>query len=216
MISSKKQLRQDGFTIIELLIATTIFSVILLIMTFGILQISRTYYKGVGLARTQEVARTISDEVAQAIQFGGDSIVMGAAGDGSQGRCIGGREFSYLLYRQLVQPATVPNHARHAMVVRDNVACGATAQQLSNTNAAGRELVSPRMRLTAMSINRIGATDLYSVTVGVGYGDNSVFVDRNSDGQINATDAPIECRNNQGSQFCATSELNTVVQRRVN
>lgn len=209
-----RKLPQNGFTIVELMIATSVFSVILLIMTYGILQISRTYYKGIGLARTQEVARTISDEIGQAIQFGGDSVVMAAAGDGSQGRCIGGREFSYLPYRQVARVPVAPQ-ARHAMVVRDNVACGATAQPLANTDATGRELVPDRMRLTALSITRVGTSDLYNVQVGVGYGDNSAFVDRNGDGQINGSDAPIECRNNRGSQFCATSELNTTVQKRV-
>ena len=66
---SQKRAEQNGFTIIELLIATTVFSLILLISVAGILQISRMYYRGVTQSRTQETARSIIDEVGEAIRF---------------------------------------------------------------------------------------------------------------------------------------------------
>lgn len=59
----------EGFTLVELMIATSIFSVILLLLTFGLLGIGQNYYKGRNSVRTQDTARRIMDEISQAIQF---------------------------------------------------------------------------------------------------------------------------------------------------
>src|SRR3990172_9120101 len=69
-----------GFTIVELMIATTIFSVILLIVTFGMLQIGRTYYKGITLTKTQNAARSIIDTISQDIQFSGEGVTDSVSG----------------------------------------------------------------------------------------------------------------------------------------
>lgn len=60
----------QGFTLVELMIATALFSSILLLITFGLLSIGQNYYKGKNSARTQDVARRVIDEISQAIQFG--------------------------------------------------------------------------------------------------------------------------------------------------
>ncbi len=60
-----KQLKPHGFTIIELLIATTIFSVVLLLAASGLLYIGRLYYKGLTSSATQEAARNIMQELTQ-------------------------------------------------------------------------------------------------------------------------------------------------------
>ena len=65
---AKSTLDQSGFTLLELMIATTIFSVILLLCTVGLIQIGKTYYKGSAIVRTQNVARDITDNITQAIQ----------------------------------------------------------------------------------------------------------------------------------------------------
>lgn len=61
---------QRGFTLLELMIATTIFSSILLLLTFGLINIGKSYYKGRNTARTQELARRVMDEISQSIRFG--------------------------------------------------------------------------------------------------------------------------------------------------
>ena len=63
-------LSEKGFTLLELMIATTIFSTILLLLTFGLLNIGKGYYKGKNTVRTQEVARRVMDEITQAIRYG--------------------------------------------------------------------------------------------------------------------------------------------------
>lgn len=114
--------RQNGFTIVELLIATMVFSVVLLLVTFGILQVSRVYYKGVTEANTQNVARGIMDSVSQAIQFSGGAVstTPGSPVAGtSYGFCVNNQLYSYMLGYQLTDAITLlSDQTHHAMVVR--------------------------------------------------------------------------------------------------
>src|SRR5688572_1794031 len=102
MIEAKKPFKgpERGFTILELLVATIVFSVVLLLVTAGIMQITRVYYKGVTETNTQNTARTIVDTISQAIQFsGGDVTVTNpAAVPGTDyAFCVGNEQFSYRL-----------------------------------------------------------------------------------------------------------------------
>lgn len=71
---SKKQ-NQKGFTIVELLIATSIFTTIVLLVTVGIVTMGRRYYKGLTTVRTQEAARSIESDISQMIQVSGNATL---------------------------------------------------------------------------------------------------------------------------------------------
>lgn len=209
---------QKGFTIVELMIATTVFAVVLLLCTYGLLEIGRSYYKGVTITRTQETARIIIDDVAEAIQFNGGEVVTDPDGDGNPEDdgwyCIGNKRYSFEINRQ----HTDNNHA----LVADSptASCGGgTGRQdeidivpAGGLSSSSRELMNTRTRLSRFNIERI-QDGLYSVTVRVASGDTDVLVDNNGD---NTPDDPAQCKTERsGSQFCAVSELSTVVQRRL-
>src|SRR5438105_2979488 len=69
-----KTTHETGFTIIELLVATTVFSVVLLLVSVGLIQIGRTIMKGVTTDRNQATAQAVMDDVSQAIQFSGGNV----------------------------------------------------------------------------------------------------------------------------------------------
>lgn len=71
-----------GFTILELLIATTVFSAILLVLTQVVIRLSGTYYHGVIQNQTLNVAKNITNNIVQQIQFTGGDIVIGANPNG--------------------------------------------------------------------------------------------------------------------------------------
>src|SRR5437667_5654433 len=93
--------RTSGFTIIELMIATVIFSVVLLLITAGIMQVARVYYKGVTEANTQSTARSIVDTISQAIQFDGGNITT-VAGVSPAYQCVNNQQFAFWKGKQLV------------------------------------------------------------------------------------------------------------------
>ena len=67
--SKKKTEGNKGFTIIELMIATAIFAVIMLITTTAILGISKTYIQGLVDSQNQNTTRRIVSEISQDIQY---------------------------------------------------------------------------------------------------------------------------------------------------
>jgi prepilin-type N-terminal cleavage/methylation domain-containing protein len=199
-----------GFTIVELMIATSVFAVVLLLCTYGLLEIGRAYYKGVTIARTQETARSITDSVVQALQFNGGEVVVGQPG----WHCIGTKRYSYAIDRQL----TDTNHALVTDIPSSSCSSGTGALGLTGALPAGsQELLAVRTRLARFDITPITAGDgTYRVTVRVVSGEDDLLEDRNGDGTITTADNPIACRlERAGSKYCAVSELTTVVQKRV-
>ncbi len=208
---AKKRVSQKGFTIIELMIATLVFSVILLIVTGGIIQVTRTYYKGVTESNTLATARNIVNTIGQAIQFDG-GIVQPTTASPAAGTtyafCIGNNRFQYFLGTQLSTSGGT-GKTYHALLQDTSSACAAGVQS-SSINASGltgTELVNPKMRLSALSVTNVSG-NLYTITVRVIYGDDSLL--------SNPTAANAACKGVvAGEQFCAVSQLSTTVVKRV-
>src|SRR5262249_3702342 len=87
---------QAGFTIVELMVATLVFSFVLVIITVGVLFFSKTYYAGRNRARTQNTARSVVGTISQAIQFTGTAITT-TADTGAQYFCAGSRIYVFNL-----------------------------------------------------------------------------------------------------------------------
>ncbi|MES2971668.1 MAG: prepilin-type N-terminal cleavage/methylation domain-containing protein [Patescibacteria group bacterium] len=202
---SKVPIKQAGFTILELMIATTVFSVVLLLCTYGIMHISRTFHKGLSSAATQEVTRSALDEIGQAIQFSGGPVMQIYNPATKIGvLCVNNQRYTYILDKQLISPQqnvmAVDNPASNCLGGLQDLATG------TGFSGTPRELLSRRMRLTKLDIddNYGGDTSLYKVTIKVIYGDDDL---------LDGTGGCIG--NNFGGQFCASSELTTLVRKRV-
>jgi prepilin-type N-terminal cleavage/methylation domain-containing protein len=207
--------QQRGFTVVELLVATLIFSMVLLVVTMGILQITRVYYKGVTEANTQNTARSIIDTVSQAIQFSGGDVTPTAGSPvpgTSYAFCVGNEQFSYTLgYQVETSPVAAQNQSPHALVQRTVAGAGCAsstgAQNVRNPGVVGRELLGTHMRLSNLQVTSAGP-NMWRVTVRVVYGYNDLL--------NNPTATNASCRGvKAGTQFCSISELSTVVVKRV-
>jgi prepilin-type N-terminal cleavage/methylation domain-containing protein len=210
--------RQFGFTIIELMIATAIFSLVLLICLTAITQIGRMYYKGITTSRTQELARSIIDEISQQIQFSGrGNTITGSFTNTTSGTtssmCIGPIRYTMLNDRQVSKTNdTSLLKAKHALW-RDEGSCPAPSvvmtDDLPSTVVGGAEIVPENFRILNLSITPASGATVFAVTVRVAYGDQDLL--DLSNGFALAT-----CKGSQiGTQFCAVSELSTTVTRRV-
>lgn len=202
--------RTKGFTILELLVATMVFAVVLLLVTAGIMQITRVYYKGVTEANTQNTARNIMDTISQSIQFSGGEVIGTApspAPNTDYAFCVGTQQFTYRLGWQVEDTDENPtnNQIRHAIVQRSAADC--TPQDLSSSSVDGRDLMGRHLRLSKLVVENIGP-NLYKVQVRVVYGDNDLLDD--------PTGPEAFCKPERaGTQFCAASELSTIVVKRV-
>ncbi|HLC91522.1 MAG TPA: type II secretion system protein [Candidatus Saccharimonadales bacterium] len=198
---------QRGFTIIEMMISTVVFSLILLLVTYGILQIGRTYTKGVTETKTQQTARAVMDAITQDIQFYKSGVVTTNSAGGKYVVCVGNNRYTAFLGQQLIDSA--PDHALLVDYALSGGCTGAPQNQAApfepSTNPV--ELLAPLMRVANLSVTPRSA-GLYEVHVRVVYGENNVL--------INPTGIDASCQGGPINQFCAVSDLRTIVQKRVN
>lgn len=192
------------------MIATMVFSVVLLLCSVGLIQIGKIYLKGVTSTRTQEAARSIIEEISRGVQFSGGSVVDTTGST----FCIDTTRYSYVVDRQRTDDTPTADQSKHVLVA-DNINCSPAPSALPVTNPAfniadptltnARELLPLNMRLTELTVTLI-SDDLYKVTVGVANGEEDLF----------EAAVPHEtCKSGNGGQFCASSKLSTFVQKRV-
>ncbi len=219
---NKTARKQSGFTIVELMVATMVFSVVLLLVTAGIIQIARVYYKGVTETNTQNAARSIIDNISQAIQFSGDDVsgTPGSTPGQDYDFCLGNTHVSYKLGRQVKSSPSASDQTYHAIVANNISGCaGAAPQVLNQATVSGRDLMPQEMRLSNLVVQRVGTSQpaQYRVLVRVVYGDSDLIYSPSDTTATNGYErSDAACRAQTiGTQFCAVSELSTVVVKRV-
>lgn len=211
---------QKGFTIVELMIATVVFSTILVVITAGVVAFSNQYYRGVNVSATQNTARNIIDSISQSVQFSGADIQETGTNNYF---CAGGYVYTFSNKNQQFTGSTT---AANPGLYRTRL--GVTCQ--ASTAAGGTQLLTNRQRLTQLSLTKIG--ELYEVKVGVAYGDDDVLCSTDSgvtvgncsgnstlsaatlEGLFNSPEK-LSCRNGASSPYCAISTLKTVVENRL-
>lgn len=212
---------QTGFTIIELMIATTVFSVVLLVVSFGIINIARQYYRSITIARTQETARSIVEEISRSAQFL-NSLSIRPTGGGAGFICLGTSRYTYDVNAQ------IKGTRRHALYL-DRISSADPCNRVSSTfpnfpggiePATGRELLGENMRLLALEITPAG--QLTTIRVKVAYGDNELLTPYTNRGLpiggsvTTAEAADAQCYSGvAGSNFCATADLRITVKSRI-
>lgn len=233
-MDSKMTVNQEGFTIIELMIATVVFSVILLTVSVSLIQIGRMYYKGVNSALTQNTARTIIDDISRPIQFAGQDVIIvnptAINGINTGAFCIGGKRYTYGLNAQVTDDPSIDgtyntagtHKARHAFW-QDTITTPAACVAVDLTQATpqppsvdptvqgtnGQELLGQNMRLKDFTLTKQG--HIWNINLKVLYGDDDL---------ISFSDAahtqPDKCIGlPSGDQWCALSELSTQVVSRI-
>jgi prepilin-type N-terminal cleavage/methylation domain-containing protein len=235
-----EQRSSQGFTIIELMIAISILAMVLLLTTIGIVRIGAGYYKGITQANTQQTARTILNDVAQNIQFSGFTTVgdngplghnVGGYGGSyeTQSYCVGKQRYSYVLsYQQKTVITSVPNSTSQHVLWEDTTTdntCGAlntgvdppvpvVGSSIAGVPGSGAELIGNNMRLTNFKIQQVGASQLYTISVTVIYGDDDLI--NKTGGVPNMSNWT--CKSSTGlvgASFCAKSAITTTVGKRL-
>jgi prepilin-type N-terminal cleavage/methylation domain-containing protein len=212
---------QNGFTIIELMIATAVLSTILLLVTTILISIGSLYEKGVNQTLVSDDARTIADDVTQSLQFNDTPPVQVNGGASTFAYCINTTRYTYILDN------TIDTNSYQHILWRDtlpaNTACSTVNLQLTTPSSNGTELISPGSMLTYFCIDGVTASDNpepvcpvggsslpgnspFVVSVGVAHGLTT---------DLNLAGLSSTCKGRIGEQFCATSSLTTTVAQRI-
>ena len=209
---------QKGFTVIELLIATSVFSTVLLIAATGIVHVGRLFQRGITGSLTQEVARSTIDFIKDDFELSGGYFKRLPPYGANEGFCIGSRLYSYQVGLKIGS-----NGVGRAMVVRDFPSCdlstvvhpddivtgiGYDLATGTNTDVSGnmREFLGPNMRLNSFSVTPSPAASPkptgLTISIDVISGDDDLI-------------ASGLCRGGPGSEYCSNAPLLTYAVRRL-
>jgi prepilin-type N-terminal cleavage/methylation domain-containing protein len=219
---------EAGFTIIELMIATMVFSVILIGATTSTVQIGRLYYKGIIMSRTQETARNIMDTISRPIQFTGSNVRLAqpspvnTGGIPTNALCVGDQRYTYAINAQVDSNAPIGSYTNHiarhglwqdTLKTVDSPCTILTMTQAqpsdgnTKTGFVGKELLGQNMRLSKFDVSQNG--NLWGLDTIVIYGDDDLLL---PDGNN-----PVNCKSAaESAQWCAVSSLKTQVYKRIN
>lgn len=208
---------QAGFTILELMIAASVFAVILLIVAVGVINFTNSYYKGVTTSKTQETARSIMDTITQAIQFGQFvSVPQYYAVGTTYDMCVDGTLYAFRPGQEVTD--TTPfgfNQGYHGLVAISNSCSQSAALPTAPTITNGRELLGQHMRINTLTVQQNG--NLFTIHLRIIYGDNDLLV-QPLPANVPAwesTDENCGGSNQAGEQFCAVADLTTTVEKRI-
>lgn len=210
MVDYEVKINNKGFTIIELMVATAAFSVILLIASVSVIQIGKLYYRSILQSRTQETVRKISDEISQSIQFAN-----GTKRNSSNPNqfCIGDTRYSYTINQTVVDDSTIGLRLERINPVGD---CATTL-----ATAPAKELLANGMRVILFDVTPVAGTSdkSYKIAIKVASGDNELLTSYTDAGIAIPAVTPQDttCKSGiAGSNFCAVAELDSIVKKRLN
>lgn len=204
--------KQAGFTIIELMIATMVFSVVLLLCAAGLIAIGRMYQKGNNNRAVQEVSRSILDTIKNDFELSGGNYkaMTTPPGGNTYAFCIGQTLYIYQVNVPVAADGSQPGLIRNTALYGALACAYATDASALSINDAlsneGRELLGANMRLVQPPIVQAypSATNAQSLKIraNVIFGaDDLIFADR--------------CRGGAGQEYCASSILETFATRRL-
>lgn len=232
-LQHKDSNRSSGFTIVELMIATVVFSMVLMVCSYAIVHVGRMYYKGVITSRTQDTSRKIVDDVVNNIVYNKPLALIRGSDPNTLSVCFGRVRYTYLLNKQLGPES---NH----VMWRDgkNYSASCSPLDLSQEDpgfdvVAGysesydsREMLGSNMRISTFDILEPcdpvstppapgcpsgSSPDVWSINVSVSYGDKSDFEEISAGvPNYNLCKGVIA-----GGQFCAVSSYSTTVKSRL-
>lgn len=218
---------QKGFTIIELMIATSVLSTLLLLVTVVMTGIGNLYYKGIAQARVQDDTRGAIDEISQQLQLNGQSLATATwAAKGEDAYCIGSVRYTYVLNAELDH--TTPHGTityKHVLWRDTNPTPGSCSINplytsspvdltLNTPSSGGTELIGANVRLTTFCIGSFTAPSTcnhatsspFPLTVSTAYG---------ADDLLNLNGYDTTCKGTIGEQFCSTARLKTTAVQRL-
>lgn len=223
--TANPKVKSTGFTIVELMIATVVFSVVLLGALAGFIGIGHLFYKGVSTTNTQGLVNQMMQDVSGEFQAATSFTPVKAAGAQKYDYyCIGHTRYTYNIGHE-VNTSDTPDHSSPPTgnygLLKDTLpgsGCATPCAETAPTCPAGAvrfndptELLGDKMRLVQFSIGKDQPTNpaskLYSISIVVAYGEDDAFDNLTSPDTI-------ACKGDSGiDQFCAVGRLTSSVYR---
>ena len=222
-LHKNRQPKAAGFTIVELLLATAVFSFVLLVALAAFLGVGHLFYKGVSLTSTQSIANQVINDMSNNM-IGASSVTKPTSSGGYTYMCIGNSRYTYTsvsgktVYAQdsgginYNNGSSGGNYGLLKDQLPSNGSCLApTAATLSSNGAV--EMLTTNMRVANVYICGVNAsTTLYNIDIVVAYGDNSALTFGSAPASQcgEPTYPKVSCQGNYSNQaFCSVVKQDT-------
>lgn len=219
MSYSTNKSKERGFTVVELLVASAVFSTVLLVALVGFLQIGKIFYKGVTISQTSQSAKSITESLKADIAYASDLSNLtqphSSAGTVSVSGgyftrrffCAGNVRYTYILGSKV--DTSNHNFSSRFGIVRDTLSVpGCPVPTFPIANAT--EMLGNKTRLSELVINQPASSanfnnlNLYNLGVRVTYGDDDVLQ--------NPTSTSPTCQSGiNSSTYCYIYNMQTTV-----
>ena len=233
-LKSPIQNRQQGFTIIELLIATAILSTILVTVSVRMINISNLYYKGTNQCRSQDDVRNISEDIASKLRLTEGNLTPALTKVGtniqSGAYCVGHTKYSFVIGKQISKSPSASQSKQVLWKSKIDTPGVCTPLNLSTTTPTdgGTELIGPNSRLVDFRLEGKPPDNSspYTLYIKVAYGDDDLLCSpkvvspdtcniENTMSSAYFINGDLQCKGTKGRQFCGVAKLNTTIIRRV-
>jgi prepilin-type N-terminal cleavage/methylation domain-containing protein len=219
-----KDAEQSGFTIIELMIATIVSSVILLVITYGVVSFSNAYYHGVNASNTQSTTQNAVDAITHAIEFNAGQTTAVSETSQTGVFCAGSQIFLYDVGKQL---KTAPADGNWGLYQINNPSATCVKPTDPDVLSSGTELLGKNMRIAYLSLTQLSCS-VWNLNLRIVYGDTDLLCDNtisSGPGSCRSGAAPfvgdtvqgdgVTCKLQTGSQFCSVARLGTSIGQRI-
>jgi len=199
-------MNKKGFTLVELLLATALFSFVLLFVTAAFVQVSRAYNKGIIVKRTQETARSVIQEMSRALNTATSGqnttdAVISFSNNPDRRLCVGDLRFGWNEgFRPDTSHETYSNGNNFALVRSDSGSCSDDFDQNQSV-----EMIDERLIVQDIQINEILAGSVYNLCV---------IITVNNDDDVdegNCANNNTRCNVLAGDTYCDVARLDTTV-----
>lgn len=208
-----------GFTITELLIATAVFAVVLLVAQASFVQIGHLFYRGVSISQTQETADHIFQDINGNFQSAPSVNGSVNSPSGYDYYCIGNARYTYRVNHEVDLSAATTDHSPSGNfgILKDSLPGAGAACATPCTGIGGDtcpapfrnpvELLGNKMRVEVFSIpSPPSGSNLYNVSIVLAYGDDNTLT-YHTPGDLST----VACQGDASNNFCAVSSINTAV-----
>ena len=213
-----KSISKKGFTIVELLIAISVFSALLIIIVYAFLYGLNTFSKAQVVSKTQEVSRSIEQNISQSFSLtaaGSYTPITSVTNTNnnitSKGFCLGQYRYSYVLDKQLT---STNNYGLLQDTIQgcstSTVSVDLSAANLPTLNTP-KQLLGNNMRISNFTITSSTPSNSsavgYQLVMEIDYGNNL---------KAETNGYKYQCPSgNISSSFCAVAKIDTIIFQRI-
>jgi prepilin-type N-terminal cleavage/methylation domain-containing protein len=213
-----KKISDKGFTVIEVLIASLVFTTLLLLSMEGITRIAKVYVKNSSITKANEFSKSFIGDIAQQIKYGVEPKF--TSGNPSF-LCVS--DSGYKIELNKTQEEDLGPIPINPIVKIQDPGCTLYANASNYTGASYNPVnISPvNIRILSFNIikNTVGTTPVWTIDMRVALGAKDLL--RDSANKILADDPTANyseavCRGGiAGSEFCSVISISTSITRRM-